>query len=75
MTMPKAHIDVREGALLVVSRIPANSGHTLHRNTPREAFVREFLELHFPASLAIGAGEIIKDNSSLFMPVIHHRSF
>jgi hypothetical protein len=58
---------VREGALLVVSRIPANSGHTLHRNTPGEAFVREFLELHFPASLAIGAGEMIKDNSSLFL--------
>ena len=25
--------------------------------------------------LAIGAGEIIKDNSSLFMPVMHHRRF
>lgn len=61
--MLKAHLDAVEGHLLSISRIPANAGHTLHRGTPREAFIREFLEGHLSARLAVGTGEIIDAQS------------
>ena len=62
--MLAAHMDAVEASLIHTSRIPANSGHTLHRGTPREAFIREFLEDHLSASVAIGTGEIIDANSA-----------
>ena len=61
--MLKAHIDSHEQQLLATSRIPANSGHTLHKGTPREAFIRQFLQDHLSETLAIGTGEIIDSNS------------
>jgi hypothetical protein len=57
--MLKAHMDEVENTLLATSRIPANSGHTLHRGTPREAFIRQFLESHLAQTVAIGTGEVI----------------
>jgi hypothetical protein len=60
----KAHLEAVEQHLLAISRIPANAGHMLHRGTPREAFVKEFLIGHLSARLAVGSGEII-DASSL----------
>jgi hypothetical protein len=59
----KAHMDARENALVAISRIPANSGHSLHKGTPREAFVREFLQSHLSENVAVGTGEIIDANS------------
>jgi hypothetical protein len=56
-------MDARENALVAISRIPANSGHSLHKGTPREAFIREFLQSHLPENVAIGTGEIIDANS------------
>jgi hypothetical protein len=56
-------MDAREQALVAISKIPANSGHSLHKGTPREAFIREFLESHLPENIAIGTGEIIDANS------------
>jgi hypothetical protein len=61
--MLKSHMDAQENALVAISRIPANSGHSLHKGTPREAFVRKFLETHLPENVAIGTGEIIDANS------------
>ena len=61
--MLKAHMDAKENELVAISKIPANSGHPLHKGTPREAFIREFLESHLPAITAIGTGEIIDANS------------
>jgi len=61
--MLKAHMDAKENELVAISRIPANSGHPLHKGTPREAFIREFLESHLPATIAIGTGEIIDAES------------
>jgi len=52
-----------EQALLATSRIPANSGHPLHKGTPREAFIRQFLQDHLGENLAIGQGEIIAADS------------
>ena len=56
-------MDAIENQLVAISQIPANAGHTLHRGTPREAFIKEFLENHLSANVAIGTGEIIDANS------------
>jgi len=61
--MLKAHMEAKERALLAISQIPTHSGHPLHKGTPREAFIREFLSTHLPESVAIGTGEIIDSKS------------
>lgn len=61
--MLKSHMDAVESSLIHISQIPANAGHTLHRGTPREAFIKEFLEGHLSANVAIGTGEIIDASS------------
>lgn len=61
--MLKSHMNAVENSLVSISQIPANSGHTLHRGTPREAFIKEFLENHLSANVAIGTGEIIDSAS------------
>lgn len=61
--MLKSHMDAIEDNLVSISQIPANSGHTLHRGTPREAFIKEYLEGHLSANVAIGTGEIIDASS------------
>ncbi|WP_322003562.1 DUF6602 domain-containing protein [Marinobacter alexandrii] len=61
--MLKSHMDAIENHLVSISQIPANSGHNLHKGTPREAFIKEFLESHLSANVAIGTGEIIDANS------------
>lgn len=57
--MLKSHMDAVENSLVQTSLIPANAGHTLHRGTPREAFIKQFLEGHLSANVSIGTGEII----------------
>jgi hypothetical protein len=59
----KAHLDVVEENLLQIAKTPANSGHSLHKGTPREAFIKEFLVDHLSERVAIGTGEIIDANS------------
>jgi hypothetical protein len=77
----KAHMDAREQVLVAISKIPANSGHPLHKGTPREAFIREFLLGHLPETVAIGTGEIIDSRSApggkrnQFDIVIYRKSF
>jgi hypothetical protein len=61
--MLKSHMDAVEQSLLAISQIPANSGHNLHKGTPREAFIRKFLEDHLSERVAIGTGEIIDSQS------------
>nr|WP_314836816.1 DUF6602 domain-containing protein [uncultured Flavobacterium sp.] len=61
--MLKTHMDAIENHLVSISQIPANSGHTLHKGTPREAFIKEYLEGHLSANVAIGTGEIIDSAS------------
>jgi len=61
--MLKSHMDACENHLLAISKVPANSGHSLHKGTPREAFIKTFLESHLPSNVAIGTGEIIDSNS------------
>ncbi|HGA8418301.1 TPA: DUF6602 domain-containing protein, partial [Salmonella enterica subsp. enterica serovar Virchow] len=61
--MLKTHMNATENHLVSISQIPANAGHTLHRGTPREAFIKEFLSGHLSSNVAIGSGEIIDSNS------------
>ncbi|MDO7138921.1 MULTISPECIES: DUF6602 domain-containing protein [Flavobacteriaceae] len=61
--MLKTHMDAIENHLVSISQIPASSGHTLHKGTPREAFIKEYLEGHLSSNVAIGTGEIIDSNS------------
>jgi hypothetical protein len=56
-------MDRKEQALLATSKVPANSGHSVHKGTPREVFIREFLASHLPESVALGSGEIIDAKS------------
>jgi hypothetical protein len=53
------HINANENSLLAISKIPANSGHSLHKGTPREAFIKEFLQNHLSELIGFGTGEII----------------
>jgi len=62
--MLKSHMDAKENTLVVISKVPANAGHSLHKGTPREAFIKEFLEDHLPENVKIGTGEIIDSNSA-----------
>lgn len=62
------HFAAVENQLLSTSLIPANAGHTLHRGTPREAFIKQFLAGHLSARAAIGTGEMIDANSQARQP-------
>ncbi|WP_363319528.1 DUF6602 domain-containing protein [Comamonas thiooxydans] len=76
-----SHMKANEELLLANSKIPAISGHSLHKGTPREAFVRDFLESHLSSSLAIGTGEIIDhcsqpgDQRNQFDIVLYKRNY
>lgn len=76
-----SHINASEQRLLATSRIPAGSGHPLHKGTPREAFIRDFLETHLSENLSIGSGEIIdcdskpRESRNQFDIVIYKKNF
>lgn len=61
--MLKSHFDAVEKKLLANSLIAANTGHSLHKGNPREAFVREFLQMHLSNRVAICTGEILSSES------------
>lgn len=61
--MLKSVIDDHELRLLAQSRIPAHSGHGVHKGTPREAFIQDFLASHLSEKVSTGTGEILDANS------------
>jgi hypothetical protein len=61
--MLKTHMDAIERLLVQQATIQNSTGHSLHKGTPREVFIREYLVTHLPANLAIGTGEIIDSDS------------
>jgi hypothetical protein len=77
----EAHMANVERTLVAQSGIQSVAGHSLHKGTPREIFIREFLQNHLPANLAIGTGEIIDSESipgaprNQFDIVVYRRSF
>jgi hypothetical protein len=60
-----AHFENSERHLTELAKIPAITGHTLHKGTPREAFIRDFLGGHLGENLGIGTGEIIDSKSDI----------
>lgn len=63
MTMLLEHFAAVERALISQAGIQAGVGHSLHKGTPREAFIRDFLKEHLSERVAIGTGEIISSDS------------
>jgi hypothetical protein len=61
--MIQSHLSAIENSLISISKIQENSGHPLHKGTPREAFVKEFLTGHLGESVSFGTGEIIDSSS------------
>lgn len=61
--MLEAHMNAVENALIQTSQIPANAGHTLHRGTPRENLISNFLTSHLSSNVEIGTGEIFDHQS------------
>lgn len=59
------HIDSIENKLLAEFNATTAAGHPLHKGTPREIFIKDFLKNHIGQNLAIGAGEIIDCNSKI----------
>lgn len=62
--MLKSHMDNKETILVAQSTSASITGHPLHKGTPRESFIHEFLKDHLPTTISIGTGEIIDCNSS-----------
>src|SRR5690348_2512453 len=77
----KDHMAAVERSLLASAGISANAGHSLHKGTPREVFVRSFLQNHLSEQVAIGTGEIIDSHSQAGQPrnqmdvVIYKRNY
>lgn len=61
--MLKTHMADVENALLATAKVPANSGHSIHKGTPRESFITTFLKDHLGEHLGIGTGEVIDASS------------
>lgn len=57
------HFKQLEEELLTIAKRPTSSGHSLHKGTPRENFVKTYLESHLSSLLAVGSGEIIDSSS------------
>src|SRR5262245_28540511 len=61
--MLHSHLSAVETCLLSNALLQENTGHSLHKGTPRESFVNQFLRDHLSENIAIGTGEIIDCNS------------
>lgn len=59
MTVLLGHFAALEKSLLAQAGVQAGAGHSLHKGTPREHFIREFLQNHLSERVAIGTGEIV----------------
>lgn len=80
-TLLQEHLRAVEDVLLAKSRIPANAGHSLHKGTPRENFLKSFLTDHLSERVAVGQGEIIDARTQNSDPrhqndiIIYRRNF
>jgi len=57
------HLANIEEHLLTLKKVGDTSGHTIHKGTPREIFIKEFLIDHLSERVSIGSGEIINKDS------------
>lgn len=61
--MIQSHFAAVERSILELARIQSTAGHPLHKGTPREIFVKSFLEQHLGKTVSFGTGEIIDAES------------
>ncbi len=61
--MIQSHLAAIEQLIIALSKIQNNAGHSLHKGTPREVFIKNFLEKHLGSTVSFGTGEIIDKNS------------
>lgn len=61
--MLKTHLDAIERRLIAQAGVQEATGHNIHKGTPRESFIREFLVNHLPENVSVGTGEIIDSSS------------
>lgn len=57
------HFSAHEQLLQAVASVQDTTGHSLHKGTPREIFVREFLSQHLGRGVDVGTGEVIDSSS------------
>lgn len=62
--MLKTHFDNIEKVLPTLSKISSSAGHPINIGTPREAFIKTFLNDHISTRVSIGCGEIIDSKSA-----------
>ncbi len=77
----KSHLDLVEKTLLCRSSVAASSGHSIHKGTLRENFIKEFVTGHIGEDLGVSSGEIfdservIGDRANQIDVIIYSRDF
>ena len=61
--MIQSHLAAIEQTIIALFKIQDNAGHSIHKGTPRELFIKNFLEKHLGSTASFGTGEIIDKNS------------
>ncbi|OGP72353.1 MAG: hypothetical protein A2Y80_04830, partial [Deltaproteobacteria bacterium RBG_13_58_19] len=61
--MIQSHFAAIEETILQLAKIQDNAGHSIHKGTPREIFIKNFLENHLGKTVSFGTGEIFDSDS------------
>ena len=61
--MIQNHFAAVENSILELAKIQNTAGHSLHKGTPREIFIKNFLLNHLGKTVSFGTGEIIDTTS------------
>jgi hypothetical protein len=61
--MIQNHFAAIEKSILELAKIQDIAGHAIHKGTPREIFIKNFLENHLGKTVSYGTGEIIDADS------------
>jgi len=61
--MIQSHFAAIEKSIIELSKIQDNAGHSIHKGTPRELFIKNFLKNHLGSTISFGTGEIIDMDS------------
>lgn len=61
--MIQSHFAALEKTILELAKIQDIAGHSIHKGTPREIFIKNFLENHIGKTVSFGTGEIFDTDS------------
>lgn len=70
--MIQSHFAAIEKSIRELAKIQDIAGHSLHKGTPRELFIKNFLENHLGKTVSFGTGEIIDVDSKPREPRNQH---